>query len=281
MANVVVCTVFGERFQRLFSSVRGRLEAYASQCGCDLEVIEGPLDPGNSHNYLTQRLLIPEHFSRYDLVAHLDIDVLVPRGLPDIFASLPPWAGFSATADPRGTTAYTEAWGQAPFTKLTSREYFQQKGWDADDSFVSINGGVLVFRPNLVAELFASWYRDNARFAGHPDDYFQCEEGIFAYLSQANRIFSPLPVLFNRQVHYALHETESGRRALAEYRSFLNRGLRKAARTVGMPSPHIGYGENYIHLIEELLDEGNLVHFAGNYPIPAVRKELLLDPIAP
>jgi hypothetical protein len=276
MRNVLLCTVFGDRYWRMFARVRAQLEAYAARCGCDLQLIEKPLDPDNAHSYLTQRLLIADRFSRFDVIAHIDIDILIPRALPDIFQSLPNTAGFSATADPRGTDGYVEAWGKAPFTRWTNKEYFAQKGWDVDDSFVSINGGVLLFRPALVADLFASWYRDPSRFAGHPDTFFQCEEGIFAYLSQKNRLFARLPVHFNMQVHYALHDRTSGRTALAKYRSVANRGLRKTARAFGDRSGSIGYGKSYTRFVEELLKENNLVHFAGNYPIPAVRDDVLI-----
>jgi hypothetical protein len=273
---VLVCTVFGKRYRRMYEAVRSQMEAYATKCKSDLELIQEPLDRDNTHNYLTQRLLIPSRFSRYEIVAHVDIDVLISRGLPSIFESLPPRAGFSATVDPRATRAYDEAWGHAGFTKLTHRQYFEEKGWQADDSLVSINGGVLVFRPPMVAELFETWYRDSSHFKGHPDSYFQCEEGILAYISQKHRLFSPLPVQFNRQVHYALHETSAGLSALARYRSFAHRGTRKLLRSVGAPSNHIGFGREYRIFVEELLGQGNLVHFAGNYPVPRVDAGLLI-----
>ena len=260
----------------MFEAVRSQFEAYAAKCKSDLELIREPLDRDNIHDYLTQRLLIPSRFSRCEIVAHVDIDVLIPQNLADIFESLPPQAGFSATVDPRATRAYDKAWGHARFAKLTHRQYFEEKGWKVDDSFVSINGGVLVFRPRMVAELFESWYRDSSCFSGHPDHYFQCEEGILAYLSQKHRLFAPLPVKFNKQIHYALHETPRGHSVLSRYRSFAPRGTRKLLRSFGAPSNHVGFGRTYRLFVEELLQQGNLVHFAGNYPVPRVDAELLM-----
>jgi hypothetical protein len=276
MRRVLVCTAIGERYRSAFRSERQQFEAYAALCGAETALIESPLDPKGRRSFFPQRLLIPRAFSSYDIVLHLDIDVLIPRNLPDLFALVPENAGFAAVIDPRGSYAYQKAWGFADWASRGHGSYFAGVGLTSRNELASINGGVQVYRPRLVAALFESWYFDDRKYKPpFAADFSATEEGPSAYLSQANGLFAPLEYRFNRQVLFALHETSLGKAAFEKYCSIPNRTWRKIRTTLGLPSHQIGFGAAYRRFVEDLLRNGNLVHFAGKYPIPVVDPALL------
>lgn len=127
MSRALLCTVIGEKYERMFRGFRRQFEAYAERCGAEPVVIREPLDPAGRRRLFTQRLLIPRVFSRFREVAHLDIDMLISSAAVDIFSSLPPNAAFAATVNPRGTRAYEMAWSEALFTRQSHAEYFATK----------------------------------------------------------------------------------------------------------------------------------------------------------
>jgi hypothetical protein len=205
----------------------------------------------------------------------LDLDVLVPQNLPDIFSEMPADAGFAAVVDPRGSPAYRKAWGFADWTTRDHRERFEELGLTSRSELFTINGGVLGFRPRLVVHLFEARYLDDSRYVRNSEAEYNSDEIPMAFLSQTHGLFAPLEYRFNRQVNYALHETDLGKIAFEEYRSLFNRIRRRARKALGRPIHHVGYGRTYRPFIEDLLRNGNLVHFAGRYPIPVVDKALL------
>ena len=159
---------------------------------------------------------------------------------------------------------------------MTHRFYFQSLGLTSDKDLASINAGVVVFRPRLIADLFEAWYFDDSKYKDKTEAAYSSEEVPLAYVSQSYGLFAPLDYRFNRQVNFALHETPQGKAAYQEYRSLPNRMMRKILRSLGARSQHVGLGSRYRGFVEDLLGNGNLVHFAGKYPIPTVRPELLI-----
>ncbi len=274
MSRALLCTVIGEKYQRIYRSFRHQFEAYAARCGADPIVIRQPLDPSGRHRLFTQRLLIPRVFSRYDQVAHLDVDMLISATAGDIFCTLPPHAGFGAAVNPRGTRAYEMAWNQAPFTRQSHVEYFATKELRSVKPLYQINGGVLVFRTEETADLFASWYFDEARHAGKSEYYYNAEEDAMAFLSQERGIFFELPPRFNRQLIYHLCESTEGLMARRELMSLPNRIHRRLRRALGLRPSALGM-QHYTRCVETLLREGNLVHFSASYPLLPVDPELL------
>jgi hypothetical protein len=252
------------------------LEAYAAACGSEMAVIDYFLDPKGRHQFVAQKLLIPKAFSTYDIVVHMDLDVLIPKSLPNVFSCMPADAGLAAVVDPRGTEAYQAAWGFEKWTTMSHREHFNELGFTSQHELLCINAGVLIFRPRLVADLFEAWYMDEST----PFDTIAAGYGIdevpLAYLSQSNGLFAPLECRFNRQVNYALHETDEGRAAYEEYRLLVNRVRRRSRKIMGKPFQNVGWGQRYVRFIEDLLRAGNLVHFSGKFPIPAVDRRLLV-----
>ncbi|HUI71874.1 MAG TPA: hypothetical protein VL354_15250 [Spirochaetia bacterium] len=278
MKKLLLCTGgwSGDRYLSAFLAMKPRFEGYAAACGAEMGVIDHPLDPEGRRTLFTQKLLIPRTYGRYDVVAHMDLDVLIPRNLPSIFDALPAEAGFGAVVDPRGSFAFQKAWGFADWTRMSHKAYFESLGLSSERELASINAGVVVFRPGLVADMFAAWYFDDARYAHKSEGDYSSEEVPLAYLSQDAGLFAPLEYRFNRQVFFALHETSAGKAAYRDYRSFVNRARRKARKALGFRSAHVGFGPSYTLFVEDLLKDGNLVHFAGKYPVPEVNQDLLV-----
>ncbi|MGA2480302.1 MAG: hypothetical protein ABSG63_16255, partial [Spirochaetia bacterium] len=217
MKNLLLCTCVGDAYRSRFLAVKPQFEAYAAACGSDMEVIESPLDPAGKYGHFTQRLLIPRKFSRYEIVVHMDLDILIPKNLPDIFSVFPSSAGFSAVIDPRGSYAYQKAWGFDAWTRDSHQNFFKGLGLTSKCDLASINGGVLVMRPRLIADLAEAWYFDETK--SHPGT----EEAPLAYISQTHAMFAALEYRFNRQVLFGLHETSPGQIAFEEYRSLWGR----------------------------------------------------------
>lgn len=266
----------GDRYMSTFLAAKAQLEAYAGSCSADIAVIDRALDPDGRDSINAQKMLIPSAFSQYDIVVHIDLDVLLPLNLPNIFSSVPVNAGFSALVDPRESYAFQKAWGFADWTREGHRRYFENMGLSADIELLSVNGGVLAFRPRLIADLLKAWYVDTEKYAGRTDSYFHNEEGPMAYIAQTNGLFFPLDCRFNREVFFALHETDQGKAAYNEFRSLPNRIRRRMRKNIGLGWQNFGFGRQYVLFIEDLLRDGNLVHFAGKYPIPSVNPELLM-----
>ena len=278
MRNILVCTGGwkGDRYKSSLMAVKPQFEAYASACGSDMAVIDYALDPKGRRSIFTQKLLIPRAFSHYEIVVHIDLDVLLPRTLPNIFSSVPDNAGFAAVVDPRESYAFQKNWGFADWTTRSHRFFFEKLGLTSAGDLATINAGVVAFRPRLIAGLFEAWYFDDNRYRTTTQAEYSSEEIPMAYLSQDNGLFAPLDYCFNRQVCYALHETPQGKVAYAKYRSASNRIRRKIRKSLGMKFHHVGFGHAYQEFVEDMLRNGNLVHFAGKYPIPAVNPELLM-----
>jgi hypothetical protein len=276
MSRGLLCTVIGDKYERMYRPFRRQFEAYAAKCGAEPVVIREPLDRERRHGLFTQRLLIPAMFKRFDEIAHLDIDMLIPRNAGNIFSSMPAAKAFGAALSPRGTPAYKEAWDHAPFTTQTHAEYFESKELRSGNPLFQINGGALVFRTIQTADLFASWYFDAERYAGKTEYYYSNEEYPMAFLSQDRGIFYELAPCYNRQLIYALCENEEGLRARREVRAFSNRARRRIGRALGMQQIGRLGMRRYVDCVEELLRAGNMVHFSASYPIPRVNSELLV-----
>lgn len=275
-SRALLCTVVGEKYEAMYRNVRRQFEAYAERCSAELIVIRGPLDDHGLHSLMTQRLLIPSRFERFDLAAHLDIDVLIPAEAADIFSSLPADAAFGAVVDPRGTQSYSLAWNQADFTSQTHAEYYAGKDLRSERPLYSINGGALLFRTAMTGRLFSNWYHDRQRYAGKPDSYYHNEEDPAAFLTQSQGTFFSLPPRFNRQLIYALCESPEGLAARKQLTSPVQRIRRRIARALGVaPGPMSGM-RRYASRVEALLRNGDIVHLSASYPAPVVDPAILI-----
>src|SRR5512137_1499648 len=144
MRNILLTTGgwIGDRFLHAVEAVKPQLEAYARACSADMALIDRPLDPSGRRALFAQKLLIARAYSSYDIVVHMDCDVLIPRNLPSVFSCVPAHAGLAAVIDPRGSPAYQKAWGCADWTREGHQKSFEKMGLSSDKPLFSINGGI-------------------------------------------------------------------------------------------------------------------------------------------
>ena len=111
--NLLACTGgwAGDRYKSTLLAVKPQFEAYAAACGSDMAVIDFALDPSGRRSIYTQKLLIPRAFSQYEIVVHMDLDVLIPQNLPDIFSQLPGGRGLFRGGRSSGKLRISEGMG--------------------------------------------------------------------------------------------------------------------------------------------------------------------------
>lgn len=252
--------VIGKKYEKLYQNLEQKFIDYAKKCEAELCVFQKPLDETFHRSILSQKLLIASKTTNYDMVAFLDLDLIINQEAPSIFDFLSKDKYFGAVLDPRGTNEFIATWQHIPrIIAETSENYFTDRNFKVKDNLLgSINGGVFVMRPKLVAKLFSDYYFSDHNQGTHNSH----EEAPMAYLTQVHHIFEPLPITFNTQVLYKLKGTEKGRNAL-EAQTNANkrkRWLFKSKKTV--------ISEKYQYFINEELQNTHILHFAGNYPIP-------------
>ena len=265
--NAIVVIVIGAKYEKIYQSNRMQLEAYAKRCNATLEICRTPPDPEMQCHLLTQKLLIPQQYLQYEWIAFLDLDIAIAQDAPSIFDEIVPGKGFGAVLDPRGQPKFDFInihWFKHPDPQnLTTQWYFQDQGFALNDKLMgSINGGVWLCQPKLVADLFANYYWAKAK---SPDLYPMYEEAPMAYLTQSNDLFFALDEKFNQQLIYLIaDQNPSFHTRIAKWQSWINKPLNKMfpARTSQfMLKP-------YVELVQKSLKENYILHFAGNFPIP-------------
>jgi len=259
----IVLTAIGDKYKTQFKQREPMFRNYAKHCNAELVLITEPPDPLGKNNLMMQRLLLPARFAAFDLVLLLDLDVLIPDNLPDIFAELAPDKALAAVVDPRGTHEFMQAWAYADPAIESHEQYYARKGFDLSTAIpgcrlFSINGGILLMRTAPLGPVFQALYHTTHQYN---------EECVMGWETQNRNLFQALPDFYNVQVTYAIHLQRFAKARKEYYRPWV-RMIRIVKRTIGRPNPHFGYGKAYAVLVATLLEENKLVHFAGNYPIP-------------
>jgi hypothetical protein len=147
----------------------------------------------------------------------------------------------------------------------TVMDYFISRNFPADDRLVgNINGGVLVFRPALIADYLKDYYYSE-HSQGNISAY---EEAPMAYYSQVNGLFHELDERFNLKVNFEVG-TPIGEDV---YRTVNSRGYRLAEKVM----KKLTHRNNVLlegrltRLVTELAKTGYIIHFNGGYWNPRV-----------
>jgi hypothetical protein len=204
----------------------------------------------------------------------MDLDVLISKNAPSIFSKIDPHKGFGAVLDPRDSYAFYYSnihWHKQPNLNLVTVESLaKSRGFEANPLFHgTINGGVWLANTKLVGKLFADFYyqatENNSSQPIH-------EEMPMAYLSQTSALFFPLEDKFNKQVIYIVSEKNTTKiyRAL-KFQKKINKLLCKflfIKREILL--------RGYVDIINDALEKNYIVHFSGNFPIPADPTNLII-----
>jgi lipopolysaccharide biosynthesis glycosyltransferase len=262
MKKAICLFIVGDKYWKMYNKSRAQFENYARKCGADLVILDKPLDETFYRPLLSQKLLIPSKTLQYDVVLFLDLDIAISEKAPSVFEYLPDNKSFGAVLDPRGTEEFNKTWRH--ITRIldeTTDRYFTDRHFESSSLLQgSINGGVFVFRPKKVADIFEDYY-----FSEHNQGELNSfEETPFAYISQTNGWFEALPPKFNIQVLYQIRGTIRGNEVEA-YESKIPKFIRKYYyKKMGI---HFFPTKKYKVFIQSLIAENYFVHFAGNYPI--------------
>lgn len=262
MKKAICLMVIGEKYAKLYKSLEHQFINYAKVCKADIVIIDKPLDETFHRTILSQKLLIASKTTNYDIVAFLDLDILIQQKAPSIFEYLPDNKHFGAILDPRGTEEFRRTWQHIPrIGNETSKSYFTDRNFEANENLQgSINGGVFIMRPKKVAKLFSDYY-----FSTHNQGVNNShEESPMAYLTQTHNIFEALPNKFNTQILYKLKGTEKGKEVLKKQpkiSGLINKLL------FGIKS-YVYPTKTYLSFVENLLEQTYFLHFAGNITIP-------------
>lgn len=263
---VCVMCIGKDRYLKQYEIVENQMRSYAARCNADFILIDEWLDSGRKRGIYSQKLLIADYLREYELAAFFDLDVIINPKAPDIFADIPQSCGLAAVVNPRGTDKFKKIYSDNPrVLNETVSDYFTSRGFEVDDGnrgklAGNINGGVLVFRPSLVADAFRDYY-----YSGHSQGgYTAYEEAPMAYYAQTHDIFFALDERFNKMLHF-----ESGREEFADiYNIRRNRMYILADKAL-----HKLFGQNnllltrkYVKFVQALLSEGAyMVHMSGGF----------------
>jgi len=259
--RALVVMAIGNHYKKILTRRRLDLKNYAKKCSADLIEISENLDKtDNPRPPLDQKLLIPYHLMHFDQLGFLDLDVLISSKAPSIF-DVNPMIGFSAVP-----TLYSEKYVRVckryfGIDPLNHHNYFSQRGVENSDNFFSINGGVWVCRPKIVAE-----YLNNAywRLKKNVVDYNEpcADELNFAYETQLRGDFSALDIRFNHKILYDLYGIDEYYKKIAKSIPF------KIIKNLEYRHPNLPlkYPGIYNDIIDKALSANWFVHFAGKLP---------------
>lgn len=262
MKKAICLFIVGEKYWKMYNKNRAGFESYAKKCGADLKIIDRPMDDSFHRPLLSQKLLIPSETKEYDMVLFLDLDIIISDKAPSVFDYLPEDKYFGAILDPRGTEEFNKTWGHIPrILEETSEMYFTDRHFEANPLLQgSINGGVFIFRPEKVADIFKEYY-----FSEHNQGELNSfEETPFAYFSQINNWFEALPSAFNVQILYKIKGTEKGKEVEHDEKKlpqFFRKYYYKKSGYCFYPT------KKYKNYVQQVIAENYFTHFSGNYPI--------------
>ena len=264
-SRVLVVIAIGKRYEKLLLKKLKMFRDYAKKCNAEFQVIKTPLDTTFHRPIYFQKMLIASAFSTYEEVLFLDLDITITKSCPDIFAFFRNDKGFGAVLDPRGTEKFKLTWSDNETVLAeTTDSYFTRRNFEANKKLQgSINGGVMIFRPQLIGELFSNYY-----FSQHDDGqesaFRNNEEPPMAYISQTQDLFEALDYRFNTQVIYELRGTPQGRVLWEKHhkKPALIKKLQKL-----LTGSYFLENNDYRDLVLKIADSAWIIHFSDHLPI--------------
>lgn len=259
MKKVICLIVIGEKYERIYNKNKSTFLHYSKKTGADLKIINTPPDPTGKRPLLSQKMLIPSLVKEYEIALYLDLDILINKNAPNIFDELNTDSGFAAVVDPRGTEEFVETW---TIKNETIRSYFESRNFEFKDSIIgSINGGIFLFRPNMVSALFEKYYfSDHNTGDLHPVN----EEAPIAYITQTQHLFQELDIKYNTQIIFKLKGTAEGKK-IVKTKSIIPKFITR--RYVRKNKIEIYPTCAYRKFYRKILNQVWILHFAGGYPI--------------
>ena len=264
MNDRVVCvmSVGAGKYRKQYELVRNNLMAYAKKCHADFRFIDDYIDKDKKRDIYSQKLLIPDYLRDYEQVLFLDLDIIISPDCPDIFALMPENIGLMAEVNPRSSARFRKIYADNErILNETVEDYFTSRGFAAADGLVgNINGGVLLFRPRLVADLFRDYYM-SMKSQGENTAF---EEAPMAYYTQTKGLFLELDYRFNCMPYFEIGNPYADRLYALHQNRLYGKAEHVLSRLTG--EKHMLLLGAHYKLIRRLFDDGAyIVHFAGGY----------------
>lgn len=270
MRKALVVFAIGEKYTQILKQNKTQFINYAKKNDADFIIVDDFLDKTQKRNVLYQKLLIPNHFKQYDLVLFLDLDIIISKKCPSIFDLLPEDKGFGAVLSPRNKKKYKLHYSSRPeILNETVETYFTSRNFvfenELEKQFIiknggNINGGVLIFRPKLISELFYNYYYSN-HLQGEKEAF---EEAPMSFLSQKNHLFFSIDEKYNTEFFFEYYEDRPISKKIYRIKSntiykIINRILIKIFK-IEPDSLLYAYQKK---LKKELLEDVYILHFSG------------------
>lgn len=271
---VCVMSVGGGKYLEQYRIVERQMQQYAARCNADFVFINDWIDKSRKRDIYSQKLLIADYLRQYELAAFFDLDIIINPVCPDIFADIPDECGLAAVVNPRGEDKFRKIYaGNERILNETVQDYFTSRGFAQDNRLVgNINGGVLVFRPSLVADAFKEYYYSGHTQGGHT----AYEEAPMAYYAQTHNMFYALDDRYNKMLPF-----ESGREEFSWIYNIHHNRLYMIADKLITKIFHkknaIVTGK-HVRFVTALISEGAyMVHMSGGFYSMAAAKRLMKD----
>lgn len=261
----IVCVMAiggGQKYLEQYSLVKDNIMAYAKKCHADFDFIQKWIDPAKKRTVYGQKLLIPYAYKNYDKVLFLDLDILISPKCPDLFDMMKEGIGLMAMVSPRGSEKFRKVYSWSDrILNETTESFFTSRNFELCEGLVDcINGGVLLFRPALIADLLKSYYESDH----DPGTLSTEEEPAMAYLSQKSGIFQKLDMKFNCQPYFEIGTPEASTLWNIHHNQVYRRIENHVRKWTGEPDSllvHMHY-----KFIKRLIDNGAyIIHFAGGW----------------
>lgn len=264
MKDRVVCvmSVGAGKYLKQYELVKNNIMAYAKKCRADFRFIHEYIDQDLKRDIYSQKLLIPDYLREYEQVLFLDLDIIISPDCPDIFELMPENIGLMAEVNPRESARFRKIYaGNERILNETVQDYFCSRGFpEAEGLIGNINGGVLLFRPRLVADLFKEYYL-SMKSQGENTAF---EEAPMAYYTQTKGLFAPLEYKFNCMPYFEIGNDYADRL----YRTHHNKCYCLAEKVLYriFHEKHMLLIGRHYQLVKRLFADGAcIVHFAGGY----------------
>lgn len=264
MKDRVVCvmSVGAGKYLKQYELVKENIMAYAKKCHADFKFINEYIDKDLKRDIYSQKLLIPDYLREYEQVLFLDLDILISPDCPDIFALMPQDIGLMAEVNPRESARFRKIYaGNERILNETVQDYFTSRGFAADEKLIgNINGGVLLFRPRLVADLFKEYYM-SMKSQGENTAF---EEAPMAYYTQTRGLFKELDYKYNCMPYFEIGNAYADRLYALHNDRIYGMAEKLLYKLTG--EKHMLLIGKHYRLVRRLFDDGAcIVHFAGGY----------------
>jgi len=260
----IVVIANGKKYETQLDLVKDRFLAYAKKCNADFKVLKALpefLAQNTQRDAYSWKLLIPYLYQEYTEVLFLDLDLYISDNCPDLFEMMPENIGFMARLSDRGSKKYKRAWAEYPrVLSETVQNYFENNGFPFSERCLGdINGGVLLFRPSLVAQMYKNYWESG----NNTSALYGGDEPALAFLAMDKILFKPLHEKFNYEVIYAVSRPDHW----ISYRIWKSVFLKKAFSKIGRITGFDFYRTSIYCFLKKMVkkQEAYIVHFSGGF----------------